>query len=94
MTTNKQACTLVVHGRVQGVCYRASCQQQARLLGLQGWVANQADGHVRIVVEGPVERIEQFISWCWRGPAAARVDDIDIAWRPPSGELDDFTIRH
>ena len=30
------ACLLAIHGKVQGVCYRASAQAEATRLGLRG----------------------------------------------------------
>ncbi|TMA53995.1 MAG: acylphosphatase [Deltaproteobacteria bacterium] len=37
---------LIVHGRVQGVFFRASARDRARQLGLSGWVRNRPDGGV------------------------------------------------
>src|SRR5687767_612845 len=42
----------VVSGRVQGVGYRATAQDEARALGLGGWVRNRADGTVEVDAEG------------------------------------------
>lgn len=69
---------LFVRGRVQGVYYRASTVQQARQLGLTGWVRNRSDGRVEAVVHGPVEAVTQLIAWAHQGPADARVDAVDI----------------
>ena len=52
---------LLISGRVQGVFYRASAQQEAMRLGLSGEIRNLPDGRVEAVVEGPRERIEEFI---------------------------------
>lgn len=43
---------LVIHGRVQGVFYRASAQKKATELGLMGWVKNRIDKTVELVAEG------------------------------------------
>ncbi|WP_152981426.1 acylphosphatase [Hymenobacter sp. AT01-02] len=47
--------TLQVHGRVQGVFYRQSTQQEASRLGLTGTVRNNEDGTVSIEAEGSAE---------------------------------------
>lgn len=44
---------IVVRGVVQGVFFRASMREEARRLGLSGWVRNLPDGEsVEAVVEG------------------------------------------
>lgn len=71
---------LRVSGRVQGVFYRQSTQEQARTLGLSGWVANQEDGSVLIDAQGERERLESLIIWCRKGPPRANVIDLDVEW--------------
>ena len=44
---------MLVHGRVQGVFFRHAAAEQARELGLRGWVKNLPGGDVEIVAEGP-----------------------------------------
>jgi len=77
---------LLITGRVQGVFYRASACEEGERLGLAGEVRNLATGEVAAVVEGPRERVEQFIAWCRRGPPAARVSDVQVRWAEAKGE--------
>jgi len=68
---------LIVHGRVQGVFFRASARAQALRLGLDGWVCNLPDGTVETLAAGPRLAIAGFEQWCGKGPPGARVDRID-----------------
>ena len=67
-----------VHGRVQGVFFRGSAVEQARALGLDGFVRNEPDGTVYAEAEGPEEALERFTAWCRRGPSAALVRRVDV----------------
>jgi acylphosphatase len=69
---------LRIRGHVQGVCYRESMRQQARALGVTGWVRNRADGSVEAVVQGESAAVERMLDWARRGPPAARVDVVEI----------------
>ena len=69
---------LTIHGRVQGVFYRGWSVEQARSLGLGGWVRNRRDGTVEMLISGDEEEVAKMIELCRRGPSAARVDRIDI----------------
>lgn len=70
---------VVVHGRVQGVFFRAETQRAATDLGITGWVRNRSDGSVEATVEGDESAVEQMIDWLGYGPARAHVRDLDIA---------------
>jgi acylphosphatase len=80
-----------IHGRVQGVFFRAETRSRARSLGLSGWVRNCPDGSVEAVFEGEAERVESMVDWCARGPSGASVEHIDLGWEEPAGE-DGFTV--
>ena len=83
---------LLISGRVQGVFYRASAQQEAKRLGLAGEIRNLPDGRVEAVVEGPKERIEEFIEWCKRGPPAAEVEQVGVRWSAARGDFRTFMV--
>ncbi len=83
---------LYISGRVQGVFYRACTQEEAKGLGLKGWVKNLDDGRVEVVCEGVREDILKLIEWCRVGPPGAIVRDVKVDWEPPTGEFNEFRI--
>ena len=62
-----------IHGRVQGVFYRAWTVEEAQARGLTGWVRNRADGSVEAVISGPAGQVDDMIAACHRGPPHAEV---------------------
>lgn len=84
---------LLIHGKVQGVFYRASTQQQARMLGVTGYCQNLDDGRVQVVAEGMPDHLQQLLEWCWQGPAQAEISAIDVDKDLPTDEWQDFQIR-
>ena len=63
---------------MQGVWYRASAYRKAVELGLCGFVKNLPDGSVYAEAEGPEDRLQGFVRWCWDGPELARVDQVEV----------------
>ncbi|MFH5820979.1 acylphosphatase [Georgenia sp. AZ-5] len=76
---------VIVHGLVQGVGYRFSCQMQAENLGVRGWARNRPDGTVEAVFEGDATAVEQMVTWTRRGPRHADVTRVDVAEERPEG---------
>lgn len=68
---------ILVHGRVQGVWFRGWTLDQARELGLNGWVRNRRDGSVEILADGPDQVIAELVRRCHQGPPSARVERVD-----------------
>ncbi len=83
-----------VEGRVQGVGFRHFVWQQARRLGLTGWVRNEPDGSVRVVAEGPPAALEALLTALRSGPPLARVDRVVRDAAPARGDFDDFSVRY
>ena len=83
-----------VHGRVQGVFFRAHTQEAASRLGLTGWVKNTYDGGVEAVAEGDRKELEKLVSWCRHGPPSARVNSIDVEWIEATGEFRGFRVTY
>ncbi|MGD9210620.1 MAG: acylphosphatase [Desulfobacteraceae bacterium] len=95
MSSEKVRAHVVVHGRVQGVCFRYETQRAAVERGVVGWVRNLTDGTVEAVLEGLKTDVQSAIKWCHQGPPAARVDKLDIDWLSPTEEtFESFEIRY
>lgn len=69
---------VVISGRVQGVWFRGWTCEQARALGLTGWVRNRRDGTVEAVFSGPPGAVGEMLANCRQGPPAARVTDVTV----------------
>jgi acylphosphatase len=67
-----------IHGRVQGVFFRAETRSRAESLGLAGWVRNAPDGSVEALFEGDPVRVDSMVEWCRRGPSGAHVNEIEV----------------
>jgi acylphosphatase len=81
-----------VRGRVQGVFFRADARERAESLGIAGWIRNAEDGSVEAAFEGDEERVQSMVEWCRRGPAGARVDEVEVEPQEPTGETG-FDVR-
>ncbi len=68
---------LVIHGRVQGVGYRAAFAAEAERLGLVGWVRNRRAGTVEAFVAGDARAVEAITTWARNGPPLARVEAVE-----------------
>lgn len=82
-----------IHGKVQGVYYRATTVEKARLIGVFGFVRNEKDGTVYIEVEGEEKKLDEFISWCHEGPERAVVEKVVIEEGEPKHYKNFITVR-
>ncbi len=81
-----------VSGRVQGVYFRSTTREQARSIGIDGWVQNLDDGRVEAVFEGTKADVESIVKWCHEGSPAADVDGVQVTYEDPSA-LTGFEIH-
>jgi len=82
----------LVKGKVQGVFYRDFVGKHARHLALTGYVRNMPNFTVEIVAQGYRNKLEKFLAHVRKGPFLARVSDVDVEWREPSGEFASFDV--
>lgn len=92
MTEERARLEANVRGRVQGVGYRVFALREARSLGVDGFVANEADGSVRIVAEGRRADLDRLVGRLEAGPPAGWVDRVDVRWSAARGLPGGFQI--
>lgn len=81
---------VIVHGRVQGVGFRAFVEVEALRRGIEGWVRNRRDGSVEAVFAGEADAVAGMIEACRRGPSyGARVEVL----HQRDGDGDDLKLR-
>ena len=84
----------VVHGRVQGVFFRAFVTRRAVELGVAGYVRNRDDGSVEVHAEGERSQLEKLISYLKEGPPHATVDRVVTTWSEYSGDYSGFEVTY
>lgn len=86
-----------ISGTVQGVGYRQFVKNNARKLGLTGWVRNSEDGGVEVVLQSASPKgqknIEQMIELCKKGPFLAEVKQIGFEWEEMNEQYTDFVAE-
>jgi acylphosphatase len=83
----------VITGRVQGVGFRWYAHDAAAREGVDGWVRNLPDGRVEAEIEGELDSVDRVEAALRRGPAASRVEDVNVDERAPEGRRTGFSIR-
>ena len=83
---------LRVYGRVQGVFFRQWTLNQARRLGVSGWVRNRPDGTVEAHLTGEEDAVAKLVAAMHQGPSQAVVEHI-VASEVEPEEASDFSVR-
>jgi acylphosphatase len=93
MSKNMKRVSMRVHGKVQGVFFRASTQGKALELGLTGFVRNEPDGTVYLEAEGNPEALKDLEAWAHQGPDHARVEKVVVEEKEGLKGFDRFEQR-
>lgn len=84
---------VIVRGKVQQVGFRDAAVRHAHLYAVNGWVRNAPDGSVELLLQGPINQIDEFLSWLHRGPEQARVDSVDTFMSQDERIYQHFQLR-
>ena len=79
-------------GLVQSVFFRQWTVNQARALGVAGWVHNARDGSVEAHLAGGEAVVAQLIERMRQGPAGAHVEDLIIEDVEPEA-VEGFSVK-
>jgi len=82
-----------VSGRVQGVFFRAWTEDQARNLGLAGWVRNLDDGRVEVLLQGDKGAMEEMRTRLQQGSPMSVVQDVSCQWVDDDRDYGAFSVR-
>ena len=85
--------TAWVHGHVQGVGFRWWTRSRALELGLTGYAANQTDGRVLVVAQGPRDACEQLLVLLRGGTTPGLVDTVVADLEEPGEPMSGFGER-
>ena len=83
----------IVHGRVQGVGFRAFVVDRGISLGATGLARNRWDGTVEVVAEGDRLKLDRLLAALHQGPSLSNVTRVEVDWQPATGEFSSFHIR-
>ena len=84
---------ITASGTVQGVFFRAAASDEARRLGLTGWVRNTDDDQVEAEAQGDEQAVEHFVEFCRAGPDQAQVNDLTVDDLDSVADEADFDVR-
>ena len=90
----KQEILCRIRGKVQGVAYRFFVARHARHMALVGYVRNMPDFTVEVLAQGFADNLEKLIEYLRKGPFGSHVSDVEVAWRTPSAEYQDFSVSY
>ena len=90
---DKVARRIRIYGRVQGVFFRQWTVNQARPLGVTGWVRNCPDGSVEAHIAGEEEAVTRLVEAMREGPSQAHVEGLTVDDVEPE-DLSGFSVRH
>lgn len=81
-----------VEGRVQGVNFRNTIKSYCDLHQIKGYVMNQSDGGVLIVVQGNSNPIAGFTTWIRSNPGFSKINKINIQKKQVKAKYSGFEI--
>ena len=85
---------IIVRGEVQGVGFRWFIHKKAMDFGVNGYVRNRSDGAVEVYAEGEGSAVDALLAVVRVGPRSARVEEVTVDWRQPTGNYSNFEIAY
>ncbi|MDZ7815149.1 MAG: acylphosphatase [Planctomycetota bacterium] len=83
---------VVFKGRVQGVGFRFTARQLAALHGLRGFVRNEPDGSVLLMLQGRRDSVRDMLSDL-KKRMSGYIESTDYNELPADADYDGFEVR-
>jgi len=94
MRVKQAAIHAIIYGLVQRVNFRIFVLQNARAMGLTGYVRNlSSEKALEVVAEGERKELKQLVRQLKKGPKTARVQRVVVNWSKYSGGYNHFGIK-
>ena len=84
---------ILIEGRLQAINFRYHTQQQAKKLGLVGFIRTLSDGRTEIEAQGDKDDIEKLLAWCQEEPQGSQIRSIFYRYDEPNDRYADFNVR-
>jgi acylphosphatase len=89
-----QRVRILIEGRLQAMNFRYNTQQQAKKLGLTGFVRTLSDGRIEIEAQGNEDNVEKMLAWCQEEPQSSQIRSIFYRYEEKTTErYSDFNVR-
>ena len=62
-------------------------------MAILGWVRNNEDSSVDVMVQGEKKNVDDFIKWCKKGPPFAKVENVEAKEQKGLEGFEDFSIH-
>ena len=69
---------VTISGTVQGVFFRKFIEENAKRIGVRGFVRNLDDGRVEVVMEGIDSKVMEMVEICKRGNPHSQIREVQI----------------
>ncbi|MGE5196852.1 MAG: acylphosphatase [Anaerolineae bacterium] len=82
----------IIHGRVQGIGFRARTKAIADRLNLLGFVRNLSDGSVEICAQGDRATLDELVAVLKRDFGFGLIETVDVSFTDANVSFSDFKI--
>lgn len=82
----------IVTGKVQRVGFRAFVESIAREREVTGWIQNNEDGSVYILMQGTPDTLKACTEDLQNGSVLSKVENVAVDWRTPTQQFDEFKV--
>jgi acylphosphatase len=84
---------ILIEGRLQAVNFRLRTRQEAKNLGLTGFVRTLSDGRIEIEAQGSEDKVTQLLTWCQQDPQSNQIKSIFYRYDEANERYTDFDVR-